>query len=78
MPEMSEIDKQIVLMRAKTRRDIILATMGVFTLLSGGFMYSVHGEWDAEHMTLLSLIIGYAAGVWTMGAAFFYGSKEKE
>ena len=75
---MPEINEQIELMRVKTRRDIILTAMGIFTLLSGGFMYSVHGDWDAEHMTLLGLIIGYAAGVMTMGAAFFYGSKEKE
>ena len=77
MPE-NKINEQIELIRVKTRRDIMLAIMGIFTILSGGFMYSVHGDWNPEHMTLLALIFGYAAGVMTMGAAFFYGSKEQE
>ena len=75
---MPEIKEQIELMRVKTRRDIMIAIMVIFLILSCGFMYSVHGDWNPEHMTLLALIFGYAAGVMTMGAAFFYGSTEKE
>ena len=77
MPEINVSD-QIELIRVKTRRDIMFAIMVIFAVLSLAFMWSVHGDWSPEHMTLLALIFGYAAGVLTMGAAFFYGSKEKE
>ena len=74
---MPELDKCIELIRVGIRGIIILAAMLIFTILTLNFMNSVKGEWDAEHMTLLSLIIGYIAGVMTTGAAFYYGSNDK-
>ena len=75
---MLDLNEKMELVRAIIRGLIILTAMVVFTILALKFMTSVDGEWDAEHMTLLALIIGYISGVMTTGAAFYYGSKDKE
>ena len=75
---MPELDKWIELIRVSARITIILTAMIVFTVLALKFMDSVEGAWDAEHMTLLALLFGYISGVMTMGAAFYYGSKDKD